>query len=149
MKKMTSIYVMDSREVRKHVSGIKIIKENGSGVEFVVGYDTHTTSVLGMYRLLACYLGVVYAEKTGIEKVRLPAKMVWELLELASPLQFEAKVLTESHNKILGYADQLLTAWGIYDDGDRRRKFSVTFDLRDKDIEGFKLQLRLCMHWCL
>jgi hypothetical protein len=147
MKKFNS--TMDSKEIRKHVAGIKIIKKYGCGVEFSVCGEAYDISRLDRFGISACYLGAVYAERTGTAKVMLPVKMVWELAELSSPLRFDEKVLSQSHDKILEYADRLLTDSGIFNSGDKRRDFSVTFDLLGKDVQGFKEQLRLSLHWCV
>ena len=145
MKRIIS--TMGSKEISKHVVGIKINKENRYDIKFIIGGETHSVEALTKFCISVCYLGAVYSAHTGTGKVRLPVKMVWELADFASTLQYEEKVLTQSHNEILRYAEKLLTDGGIFESCDKRRKFSVTFDLCGKDIGDFKAQMRLSIFW--
>ncbi len=136
------------KTLSKHVRGTKIVHISKYEAVFVVCDEAQDINKLRMFLLLACYIGAVYADQTGKGKMWLPAKMVLELLKLSSPLRFDDKVLTQSHNQILDYAERLLADSGIFESGDKRRKFSLAFDLLGKDIKDFKTELRLTLHWC-
>lgn len=138
---------MSSKEISKHIQSIKIIKNNGYGVKFIVSDETYDISALTRFCFSACFIGVVYVEKTGKEKLSLPTKIVWKLADFIPSLQLEESTLTESHNKILEYAEKLLAEENLFNTGDKRRSFSVTFDLCGKDAECFKEQLRLSLFW--
>lgn len=145
---MTKInHVMDSKTIRQHVDSIKIVKKNGIGKDFTVRGEVHDISKLDKFVLSACYLGAVYSERTGNEKVRLPVKMIWQIAELVSTLQIDEEHLSQSHNKIIESAEHLLSEDGTFDKDEQRRNFCIAFDLRGKDIGSYKEQLRLALFW--